>query len=328
MNIGKFKILLLVYRQNIGIYGTKVEYVLVKSEIYSLRELFEIPFKIPRCNVFWTPHFNSPVFPTKAKRRLTTIHDVYHLAHLKKFSFLERMVILCRFYFSFWNSDEIITVSKFSREEILRFYNRPHKIRTIANGYHLSDSNGNANFDFFNKDYILFVGNVKPHKNLKNLIKAFNRLVDYPRGNFKKIYLIIVGKKDGFYSSDAFKKEELDRRIRFTGVVTDEELCSIYRNAKVFVFPSTYEGFGLPVLEAFESRTPVIASNVASIPEVAGDGALYFDPLDSEDIFLKLKMVLSSSELQKDLVKRGLNVLKEFSWESSFNKHLDVFLKK
>ena len=93
MNIGKFKILLLVYRQNIGIYGTKVEYVLVKSEIYSLRELFEIPFKIPRCNVFWTPHFNSPVFPTKAKRRLTTIHDVYHLAHLKKFSFLERMVI-------------------------------------------------------------------------------------------------------------------------------------------------------------------------------------------------------------------------------------------
>ena len=145
--------------------------------------------------------------------------------------------------------------------------------------------------------------------------------------------LVIVGKKEGFITGDneitylVQNSSFLQNRVYFTGNVADEEIPVIYNLASLFVFPSLYEGFGFPPLEAMATGTPVVASNAASIPEICGDAALYFNPLNIENIAENILKVIQGNELKKTLIHKGFDQVAKYSWEKSANK-LVITMKK
>ncbi|WP_029522920.1 glycosyltransferase family 1 protein [Persephonella sp. KM09-Lau-8] len=292
----------------------------VNSKIYSIQEQFEIARKIPQCDIFWSPHYNIPILPIKAKKRMVTIHDVYHLAFKKSLSLPQKIYASIMIKQTVKRSDIILTVSEFSKSEIKKYVPTNKDIKVIYNGIDLS---------FFDKpvplkekgNYILYVGNIKPHKNLVKALKAFSKL-KIPEIKFK-----IVGEKDNFITIDKEVKkiaQKLGNRVEFTGYVSDDELKELYRKAKLFLFPSLYEGFGLPPLEAMASGTPVIVSNVASLPEVCGDAAFYINPYDINDIARGIETVLKDEDLQRQLIQKGLERVKLFSWEKSAQKLIEI----
>ena len=233
------------------------------------------------------------------------------------------------------NSDMIFTVSEFSKQEIIRYTKADYKkifvtYNAIDNRrFKIIDSN---NFlESIRKKYglpekfILFVGNLKPHKNIKNLLLALKHI--------NNLNLVIVGKKEGFITGDneitylIQNSSFLQNRVYFTGYVADEEIPVIYNLASLFVFPSLYEGFGFPPLEAMATGTPVVASNAASIPEVCGDAALYFNPLNIENIAENILKVIQDNELKNTLIHKGFDQVAEYSWEKSANKLINVINK-
>jgi glycosyltransferase involved in cell wall biosynthesis len=175
------------------------------------------------------------------------------------------------------------------------------------------------------KPYLLYIGNAYPHKNLERLIFAFKKLVkdglDYQ--------LVLVGGNDYFY--EKLKLEirnlelEIKDRIIFAGFVPDNDLDILYRNAGLYAFPSLYEGFGLPPLEAMARGVPVVSSNATCLPEILGDAALYFNPLDIDDIAKKIKKALKDENLRKNLIEKGLEQIKCYSWEKMVRKTLNLY---
>lgn len=169
------------------------------------------------------------------------------------------------------------------------------------------------------RDYILFVGTLEPRKNLPLLLKAAECEKDIP--------IVLVG-WEGWGENrwmEIAKREGLRDRIFTTGHVDEESLACLYSNAMALVFPSLYEGFGLPVLEAMACGCPVICSNVASLPEVAGDAALFIDPYDVEGLAVAIGKMVGDSTLRMDLIQKGLKRAAEFSWERTAKETLEVF---
>jgi glycosyltransferase involved in cell wall biosynthesis len=310
-------------------WSNKVKIIECNSKIYSIKEQFELALKITKCDFFWSPHYNIPLFSIKAKKRVVTIHDVFHLAFYDDLSFKQKVYARFVINQAVRKSDVVLTDSFFSTSEIKKYtghdvnhivgcaidFNRFHIIDTIElvrvrNKYNLPEK------------FILFVGNIKPHKNLKKLLLSLEKV--------SIINLVIVGKKDGFITGDdelavlinntAFLKN----RVHFTGYVKDEDIPIIYNLAKLFVFPSLYEGFGIPPLEAQACGCPVITSNAASLPEVCGDSVIYCDPYSVDDITNKINMVLSDDALQKELRARGFENIKRFSWEKSAQQIINI----
>jgi glycosyltransferase involved in cell wall biosynthesis len=170
------------------------------------------------------------------------------------------------------------------------------------------------------KPYILFVGTIQPRKNIAKLIEAFAKL------KTENLELIIVGKKGWLWEEilAAPEKFKVADRVKFLDFVGDENLPSLYKNALCFVLPSLYEGFGLPVLEAMKLGCPVVISNVSSLPEVGGDAALYFDPQSVSDMAEKLNVVINDKGLRIKMIEKGYNQVKQFSWEKTARKTLEV----
>ena len=319
----KFEVILLGYREELRNYHflKNVKIINMKSKIYSIKEQIELPLKIPKCDVFWSPHYNIPVLPTRAKKRIVTIHDVYHLAFQHTLSLPQRIYAKLMINQAVKRSDIVLTVSEFSKQEIIKYTRTSKDIKVIYNGIEpqwykkqpLSLSERN--------NYILYVGNVKPHKNLVRALKAFSLLKD------NKLKFKIVGKKDNFITADKEVEkiaQKLGNRVEFTGYVSDNELKELYRKAKLFLFPSLYEGFGLPPLEAMACGTPVVVSNVASLPEICGDSAYYVNPYDINNIAKGIETVLDDEKLQKELIQKGLKRVKLFSWEKSAKKLIEI----
>jgi len=168
-------------------------------------------------------------------------------------------------------------------------------------------------------DYILFVGTLQPRKNIVRLIEAFSKLKT-------DLELVIVGKKGWQYEEilNAPEKFGVSEKVKFLENVTDKELPSLYKNALLFILPSLYEGFGLPVLEAMQFGCPVITSNISSLPEAAGEAALYVNPESVEDIAEKLEKLINEPKLREELVKKGYEQVKKFSWEKTAKETLKV----
>jgi glycosyltransferase involved in cell wall biosynthesis len=304
------------------------------APIYSVKEQLEIKKKLPPCDLFWSPHYNVPLLPIRARKRVVTIHDVYHLAYQHTLTLPQKLYANFLIRAATKLSDKIITVSDFSKNEIIKYSKvAADAIVTIHNGvdaerFSSIKSNSPKLSQPDAEKYILFVGNVKPHKNLFTLLKAFSHLLDEGMSSFN---LVIAGKKEGFITADTQVAKMIDaspmlkKRITFTGFVTDKDLPQLYQNASALVFPSVYEGFGLPPLEAMASGCPVVASSAGSIPEVCGDATVYFDPLDYLSLANKLRQVLGSEELRLELIDKGYNKVKQFTWEKTAQKHLEVF---
>jgi len=321
-------------------WSENLEIIEMNSLIYSINEQLELSIKIPKCaDIFWSPHFNTPILPIRIKKRVVTIHDVFHLAFFRTLDLREKLYAKVMINTAVRLSKKIITVSKYSKSEIIKYTRvNKDKIVVIYPGTNKERFKVYQNKILLNRirkkynlpeRFFLFVGNVKPHKNLKSLLKAFESLIG--EEIIKDYYLVIVGKEKGFITGDKeiFKILErsldLRKRVIFTGFVSNEDLPIIYNLASVFVFPSFYEGFGLPPLEAMACGCPVLVSNVASLPEVCGDAALYCDPYDVDYIAEKMLQLANKEELKEELREKGFERAKQFSWEKAAKEHIKVF---
>ena len=306
-----------------GMTGSNVNLIQTDSAMYSLTEQFELVRKIPKeTSLFWATHYNVPLL--YCGRMLVTVHDLFHLAKPELVGGLhKRLYAKIMFKAVHHRATAIVTVSRFTRDEFVRFTGK-----TIHPIYPIHNAVAKAWFDIlrnarpYAKKYILFVGNVKPHKNLSTLVKAFGLICDKIPHD-----LVIVGKKEGFITGDAVVASvaaSLGSRVHFTGYVDDETLHQYFAHAEALVFPSLYEGFGLPPLEAMAAGCPVLCSNAASLPEICGDAAIYFDPNRVDDIADKLLMLLNDDELWALLKQRGLERAKSFKWEDCVRQTCDV----
>jgi glycosyltransferase involved in cell wall biosynthesis len=307
---------------------------MLKSEIYSIKEQIEYLFRIPAVDIFWSPHYNVPMLPTRARKKVVTIHDVYHLAYAHTLTPFQKIYSRLMINAAVRLSDAVITVSEFSKSEILKYTGcNPGKITVIHNGVKqktiIRDRVQTAQkYGISQQPYILFVGNVKPHKNLFTFLKAFTEL---PEDLYHVYQVVIVGKKDGMITGDAKlfswinDTADLSKKLTFTGIVDDEDLDTVYAGASLFVFPSYYEGFGLPPLEAMVNGCPVIAAKSSSLPEVCGDAVLYFNPESSASIGAAITEVLTNRTSADTLITKGYTRAAQFTWENSAALHKQLF---
>ena len=316
--------------------GPNFRAVLERSPNYSVREQVHIPWVLlrERPDVYHAPHYVLP--PAVPCRSVVTIHDCIHLMFPQ---YLPSRAAYVYAKSLMWaaakRSDRILTVSESSKRDILHYFNvPPDKIVVVYNA--LDERFGAAPpaeeiarvRERFQLDhgFVLYAGNIKPHKNLVRLIEAFEGL---RRDGFEDLKLLIIGDEISKWPAlrRAVHKYKLHKHVRFLGFLTDETLAVLYRLAAVFVFPSLYEGFGLPPLEAMASGTPVVTSNVSSLPEVAGDAAVLVDPYDAIAIKEGIKAILTDANLAQELRERGLLRAREFSWERSVARTREIYLE-
>jgi glycosyltransferase involved in cell wall biosynthesis len=308
------------------------------SARYGLREHVSIPLKLRRlgAELLHSPHYVRPLFcPVPS---VVTIHDCIHLLFPQYLP--NRMAFrYARFVMgsAIRNSSLVFTVSEASRADILRFYpaTDPHKVHVVPNAIdaELLEDPGPEERERVRERYqirgrfVLFAGIVKPHKNLERLIRAFAR-VRIQEGN-EDLRLVLLGDDVGRYASLRRTADEAGVRqdVRFFGFVPHQTLAALYRMATLFAFPSLYEGFGLPPLEAMACGTPVVTSRISSLPEVVGDGALLIDPYSEEEIAQAIARVLDDEDLRRRLVERGLVRAASFSWERSVRQIHAGYLK-
>jgi glycosyltransferase involved in cell wall biosynthesis len=208
-------------------------------------------------------------------------------------------------------------VSNFSKSELLRLTTGPREDNIIPTHLGISaEWHGAAQLPrIHSRPYFVYVGNIKPYKNLGRLVEAFLQIKDRVPQD-----LVIVGQSEGLItgeSAEFFERVRGDgERIRLTGFVSHEELLSLVGHAHALIMPSLYEGFGLPPIEAMAAGVPVVVAHAASLPEVCGEAALYFDPLNVDDIAAKLVEIASNPEMWSNLREKGLTHSKLFSWDT------------
>jgi glycosyltransferase involved in cell wall biosynthesis len=232
----------------------------------------------------------------------------------------------------------IIAVSEATKHDVERFYRIPEsKIKVIYNALDERLSQAHPTLDSksvferyqIHDPYLLFAGSIRPHKNITRLIEAFavarSELKDHPL--YSRLKLLIIG--DELAKHQALRRTVVISRVqgdvRFLGFVPYEILKTFYQNAAAFVFPSLYEGFGLPPLEAMAFGTPVLASNTSSLPEVVGDAAILVNPENVFEIARGIKQILCDENTRSQLIRKGFEQIQKFSWLKSAQKTLDLY---
>lgn len=302
----------------------------VKAQNYSLSEHIAIPAKLRRirADLYHAPHYVLPYLTPC--RSVVTIHDVIHLLFPQylpsRFAIHYARHMIGR---ALDRAQLVMTVSKASKRDLLGFFDvAEDKIRVIPNGI---DPTMTRELDPVELDRVrqrfqltgrtaLFVGNIKPHKNVERLIAAFAKV--RADAQFSDLTLIVVGDEISKYPSlrRAVARHKVRANVRFFGFVPELTLVALYRAADVFVFPSLYEGFGLPPLEAMANGTPVITSKISSLPEVVGDAALTVDPYNVDEIAEAMRNVLTDPALSERLVQSGHARARRFAWEEAVSK--------
>lgn len=290
------------------------------SKIYGIKEQLKFPYKElkkMKPDILHVPHYNVPIF--YRGKMVVTIHD---LTHLKLKQFLPNKFAYLYAKFMMWvaikKSSVVLTVSENSKQDILQYFKvNPDKIKVIYNGVGEEfRKKSKEEIDYLyekyniprNKKILMYAGNLKPHKNIEKLLEAFSLLED------KENYvLLIVGKAFENYTVLDEKEKQLGIKdfIINTGSLTQEQIIDVYNLADLFIFPSLYEGFGLPIIEALACGTKVISSNTSSLPEVGGDVIEYFDPNNAREICEKIK-ASEHIEFNEEKVEKWL---KNFDWK-------------
>ncbi len=327
--------------------NNNVEKVMVNCHWYTLKEQILMPYYFYKANLdlLHIPHFNVPVL--YFKKFVVTIHDLI-LTHFPTIKATTKSKLVYRFKnfaykfiirHALKNSSKIITVSKFTKDDIVKEFNIvPEKIIVTYEGVSFLNNdrdkdyliNESGNLKEIPNNFIFYVGSAYPHKNLERLLDVFDKYGDHLNG----LKLILVGRIDYFYQRliDAaiekglYKKNDYDNsKVIFLGHVSDMNLKSLYQRAKAFIFPSLYEGFGLPPLEAISNNCLVLCSDKASLPEVVGDGAIYFNPENIIDIYNAI-LKIDDSELKKNVLEKGKEFIQKYSWKECSIKTRDVYL--
>jgi len=278
-------------------------------------------------------HFTDYQIPLLMSRKgmILTVHDLSFLKEddiFTKSSSLYKKFVLPS---SLKKADRIIAVSENTKKDILKYFPsiNENKIVVIYEGTRFDDSkiykySTDVLLKYNIKDpYILYVGTIEPRKNIVNIIRAFKTIV----AKNPNIKLVIVGKKGWLYDEifNEVRNLSLENNIIFTGYVSDEDLPAFYKNAILFIYPSKYEGFGLPPLEAMSFGCPVITSNISSLPEVVGDAGILVNPGSVEEISDAMNSILLNNDLRNDLSERSLKRAKMFSWDITAKATLKVY---
>jgi glycosyltransferase involved in cell wall biosynthesis len=283
-----------------------------------LWEQIELPFYthdgllLNLCNTGPIIHHNS----------ITVIHDAAVFAKPEGFSRQFKIAYKQLLPRIGRKSKKIITVSNFSKNELVHFCKiDPSRIEVIAeSGAHIKEYDSDKSIlkknNLRNKKYILAVSSLNPNKNFSSVSNAL-KFVD--KDIVKDIDFAIVGGNNHCFSTNTSNSS-----AKNLGYVTDEELKALYENAFCFIYPSLYEGFGLPPLEAMECGCPVLCSNAASLPEVCSDAAIYFDPYQPKDIAKKIKMLICSPSLRNELIEKGKTRAHQFTWEKSAAQVINI----
>jgi len=297
---------------------------------YSLREQLFIPrlLKKDQIELFHSPHYVIPVW--KICPTIVTIHDLIHLLFPEnlpfKGAYLYAWVMLKN---AVYKSDRVITVSENSKHDIVEHLRIPEdKIVVIPNGVNKAfhPVEDKEKIDEVKKRYstgerfLLFVGNLKPHKNIERLLRAIKLIRN------RNLRLVIVGGgKITPPLKEIITQGDLLARVSFLPYLDEETLNLLYNASEALVFPSLYEGFGLPPLEAMACGTPVIASLVSSIPEILGNAAWYVEPRNIESIAQGIEKVVSDSKLKEHLKKLGRERASLYTWENTARRTLELY---
>ncbi len=257
----------------------------------------------------------SLLTPWCYRKKIITIHDAAPFVLKEENSFLAKIFWRANLFFGKITSLKIMTVSEFSKQELIKHLGiKPEKIEIIYNGSPVYNATSADRIKDYS--YILTIGNARPRKNLQRLIEAFE-VVTKTKPELK---LLIVGKKDWRMEEIISAYPNLKDSLIFTGFVSEEEKAKLISQAELLAFPSLYEGFGLPIVEANVLKTPITCSDIPSFREVAGDSATFFNPLNKEDIAKKILTILNSPELANNLISKGKNNCQRFSWQESSSK--------
>ena len=290
------------------------------KDILWMQIILPIVLKKNKIDILFCPAFISPMFSTCPT--IVTIHDMSFLRYPETCDRLFGFYLKILLFLTKKRINIFLTDSDFSKKEIHRLLKVPQeKIKIVYAGCdkkfkiikNLNKIRKVKKQYGINQRFILNVGTLEPRKNIITLIMAFDILKKKELIEHK---LVLCGGKGWYYDNILRKIRELkiENEIIFTGYVPDDDLPLLYNAAELFVYPSLYEGFGLPVLEAMSCGCPVVTSNVSSLPEIVGNAGILVDPLDVEDLAQTMLKVLKDRDLRKDLVKRGLEQAKVFSW--------------
>jgi glycosyltransferase involved in cell wall biosynthesis len=323
------------------IVGENCKKIKINIRWYSWQEQFILPFIFlkEKLDLLHFTHFNVPILYNRPF--VVTIHDLI----LTKFPSLKATLLSPVMYYlkniayrlvinhAIKQSKAVITVSQFTANDIIQqFKVSPQKVEItyegVADSFFGNDSQSSQSvlkkYGIEGK-YFLYVGNAYPHKNLDGLLKVF---LNFQKRHAEKISLVLVGKEDYFYTQ--IKKIAANLKVEnvyFPGYVSDQELISFFSQAIFYVFPSFYEGFGLPPLEAMTRGCPVLSSSQGSLPEILSSAAHYFNPYSSDDFLKNLEEMYENEELRSRLRLAGFERIKMFSWQNCAKQTLDIYKK-
>ncbi|MEK7513459.1 MAG: glycosyltransferase family 1 protein [Patescibacteria group bacterium] len=281
--------------------------------------------------VLWVPAHTLPVLRKPGIKTVVTIHGLEYEFLPEYYQFPQKLWLNKSTEYAVKQADKLIAVSKWTKKQLVeRLGADPGKISVVYEGVRPGQGR-TLSREYMRqirykyslpKEYILFVGTIQPRKNLVRLIEAFAKVINYPI----RTDLVIAGKLGWMYDEilEAPKKFGVEKRVKFIGRVAEADLAAIYHDARLFVWPSLMEGFGLPVLEAMAAGIPVITSNRGALPEVAGEAGLLVDPENTQEIAQAMKLVLENEGLRQGLIEKGFRQVKKFSWEQAAKQTLDI----
>jgi glycosyltransferase involved in cell wall biosynthesis len=287
-------------------------------------------------DILWMPMHSLLFFRSKKTKTVVTIHDLafkFFPDHFPKKD-LRRLNFFTDYAVK--NADKIIAISNSTKNDLLKIYPKINadSIRVIYHGYNKKLFRENISPNEIEKTknryglhasrYMIFVGTIQPRKNIEILLEAFAILKREEK--YKPLKLVIAG-SSGWLSDNIIEKIKKTADVIMTGKFETEDLPALLAGAEVFVLPSFYEGFGLPIIEAMACGTPVVAADNSSISEIAGDSALLFNPKSADNLAKILRDILENENLRNNLRKKGLERVKDFNWEKCARETLE-WLKK
>ena len=299
-----------------------------KTVTMGLYQQIVLPLKLMASGIsrFYSPLPSVPLFyPGK---KVMTIHDCAYDRFAEYKSTRSRLYIRLMYHAGKHLCDTIVTVSEFSKQELITLYRiKPEKIKVIYNSVpELPDTDSQFILQtqqsfHIRGDYFMYIGNTRPRKNIPGLLKAFSSFCR----NHTGMYLVLAGRIDTSFIDveEEARSLGIGNRVIQTGFITDRQKAALYRGATALVFPSFYEGFGLPVIEAQSLGTPVLTSDTSSLPEIAGEGALFVDPLDTAAIEHGMEQLMDPAT-REVLREKGLRNVRRFSWEQSAARLMQI----
>lgn len=324
-------------RESLDIRGVPVTDDWLARIWHRLRLPIPVELVVGRMDLFYSPDFTLP--PTRrGTRTLLTVHDLSFIHHPEAFvprlrGYLERVVPR-----SIQRADVVLADSEHTRSDLMALFNvPPAKVKVITPGVDpnfrpqaaAARARRTANplpasvrkrYDIAEAPYALSVGTLQPRKNYVRLIRAFAEM----RETVGHDIHLLIGGGHGWLFEPILKEAGKHEWVNLLGFVEEEDLPALYRGAALFAFPSLYEGFGLPVLEAMASGVPVVCSDTSSLPEVAGDAALLIDPLDVDGLSSAMLRVWEDDGLRAAMIKRGLTQAARFTWQASARQLLET----